>query len=317
MADSLMNHETATRILFVDDSRLIRFAGQRFLREHFDVVLAENGRQAWDFLMRDHSIKFVITDLMMPELDGVELIRRIRQSEYSRIRALPVLVVTSVEEKAGRRRALDAGATDLVPKPFSGSDLIEPVRDFLRRRELQQAGGARPSGLPNIEPTRTSFINRLEQVSSFHDRHGLEFSLLHVRLDDYDRVASRFGLNWAESMMRHLERALAREVRTEDTIGRSDDAVFSMILMATPASGAKRLRARLREHLARNPARFPGRSMNLQLSFSIQHPDSAGSRSADVMLQAGLARLDEPANVTRLDDRIMAGQPGPGCVGSG
>lgn len=106
--------------------------------------------------------------------------------------------------------------------------------------------------------------------------------------------------------MRHLERLLASEVRTEDTVGRSDDAVFSMILMATPASGAKRLRERLREHLARNPVRFPGRSMNLNLSFSIQCPGGRDSYSADATLKAGLERLTEPANVTRLTDRITA-----------
>lgn len=303
MQDGVEKESSRPRILFVDDSRLIRFAAHRFLREHFDVVLAEDGRKAWSCLRQDRAIGFVITDLMMPEVDGVDLIRRIRQSGHERIRALPVLVVTSVEEKAGRRRALDAGATELVPKPFSGSDLVEPVRDYLRRRQ-QHAGSARPTGMPNIESTRTSFVNRLEQIGSFHDRYGLEFSLVHVRLDNYDRIAARFGLNWAESMMRHLERVLAREVRTEDTIGRSDDAVFSMILMATPEAGAKRLRARLRGHLARNPAHFPGRSMDLQLSFSVQCPEIGALHSADATLQAGLARLEEPANVTRLTDRI-------------
>ena len=303
MHDGVGKESSRPRILFVDDSRLIRFAAHRFLREYFDVVLANDGRQAWACLRNDPRIAFVITDLMMPKIDGVELIRRVRQSEHERIRALPVLVVTSVEEKAGRRRALDAGATKLVPKPFSGSDLIEPVRDYLRRRQ-PHGGRAHSTGMPNIEPSRTTFINRLEQITSFHDRHGLELSIVHVRLNDYDHIASRFGLNWAESMMRHLERALAREVRTEDTLGRSDDAVFSMILMATPATGAKRLRARLREHLARNPARFPGRSMDLHLSFSIQCPETTDLHSADATLQAGLARLDEPANVTRLTDRI-------------
>lgn len=303
MQHDVENESSRSRILFVDDSRLIRFAAQRFLREHFDVVLAEDGRQAWACLRQDPAIAFVITDLMMPEMDGIELIRRVRGSGHDRIRALPVLVVTSVEEKAGRRRALDAGATELVPKPFSGSDLVEPVRDYLRRRQ-QVNGRVKWSGMPNIEPARTTFVNRLEQVSSFHDRRGLEFSVLHVRLDDYDRIASRFGLNWAESMMRHLEHALAREVRTEDTIGRSDDAVFSVILMATPAAGAKRLRARLREHLARSPARFPGRSMDLKLSFSVQCPEIDALYSAEATLQAGLARLEEPANVTRLTDRI-------------
>jgi len=293
-----------SRILFVDDSRLIRFAAHRFLREHFDVVLGDDGRQAWETLQHDPAICFVITDLLMPKVDGLALIRKIRRSQNEHIRALPILVVTSVEEKAGRRRALDAGATALVPKPFSGSDLIEPVRDFLRRREKQQAGLSHSPGMPNIEPNRTTFVNRLQQVSSFHERHGLEFSILHVRLDDYDRIASRLGLNWSESMMRHLERGLAREIRTEDTMGRSDDAVFSIILMATPATGARRLRARLRRHLARNPARFPGRSMTLHLSFSVQCPSITGLDSADNILQTGLARLDEPANVTRLTDRF-------------
>ena len=103
MYDNRPRKSTAARILFVDDSRLMRFAGKRFLSQHFDVVLAEDGRQAWKLLQQDDSIEVVITDLMMPEVDGIELIRRIREADHGRIRALPVLVVTSVEEKNGRR----------------------------------------------------------------------------------------------------------------------------------------------------------------------------------------------------------------------
>lgn len=306
MHDNDRQQSAPARILFVDDSRLIRFAGERFLRQHFDVVLAENGGQAWNMLKQDDSIRFVITDLMMPEVDGVELIRRIREAEHERIRSLPVLVVTSVEEKAGRRRALDAGATELVSKPFCGTDLIEPVREHLRTASGPRAFRPRPVRLPNIEYTRGTFVNRLAQISSFHDRHTLEFSILHAKLDDYDRIVSRFGLNHAESLMRHVERVLAREVRTEDTLGRSDDAVFSVILMATPAAAAKHLRTRLREVLMRNPAQLPGRVLHPKLSFSIQCPDGSSVHSAEAMLREGLARLDEPANVTRLVDRITA-----------
>jgi len=306
MDDNRPRKSAAARILFVDDSRLMRFAAKRFLSEHFDVALAADGRQAWKLLQQDESIKVVITDLMMPEVDGIELIRRVREAEHGRIRALPVLVVTSVEEKAGRRRALDAGANDLVPKPFSGADLIEPVQGYLKRLVVETDSRPQPARLPNILSTRDELTHRLEQIGSFHDRHGLEFSMLHAKLDDYDKIASRHGLPWAESMMRHLERVLAREVRVEDTVGRSDDSVFSMILMATPATGAKQLRARLREHLARSPARFPGRSMPLKISFSIQCPSSRDGHSAESILRAGLDRLAEPANVTRLADRITA-----------
>lgn len=306
MVDSSPQKRETPRILFVDDSRLIRFAGQRFLSQQFDVVLAENGHQAWQVLQQDESIQVVITDLMMPEVDGLELIRRIRDAELERIRSLPVLVVTSVEEKPGRRRALDAGANDLVPKPFSGADLIEPTQAYLRRASENQVAAPGPIRQPNIEQTRGGLVSRLEQIGSFHDRHGMEYSMLHAKLDNYDSIASRYGLNWAEAMMRHLERVLAREVRLEDIVGRSDEAVFSMILMATPAAGAKRLRTRLREHLARNPVRFPGRSVEMKISFSIQCPSTRDGHTASTILKAGLERLAEPANVTRLVDRIRA-----------
>lgn len=306
MYDNRPPKSAAAKILFVDDSRLMRFAGKRFLSQHFEVVLAEDGQQAWKILQQDDSIKVVVTDLMMPEVDGIELIRRIREAEHGRIRALPVLVVTSVEEKAGRRRALDVGANDLVPKPFSGADLVEPVQEYLRRLVVSPDSRPQPSRLANIVSTRDELTHRLEQIGSFHDRHALEFSILHARLDDYDKIASDHGLNWAESMMRHLERVLAREVRVEDTVGRSDDSVFSMILMATSAAGAKQLRARLREHLARNPARFPGRTMPMQVSFSIQCPSTRDGHSAESILGTGLYRLAEPANVTRLADRVTA-----------
>jgi diguanylate cyclase (GGDEF)-like protein len=297
------------RVLFVDDSRLMRFAANRFLGDEFDVSMAEHGGTAWDAIRNDESIAAVITDLNMPEVDGVELIHRIRNAAEERIRGLPILVVTGVEERAGRRRALDAGANELVPKPFSGSDLVEPTREYLRRRAAAHATSdsvMRPARNPNIEPTRDALVNRLDQIGSFHDRHGMEFSVLHVRIDNYDDIGESLGGHWSESVMRHVERVLAREVRTEDTIGRSAEDCFSIVLMATPAMGAKRLRDRLRTHLARNPARYPGRTLQPVPSFSVQVPDFQSNGSAEAVLRAGLARLREPANVTRLADRITA-----------
>ena len=291
MHDTRPRKSGAAKVLFVDDSRLSRFVGKRFLSQHFDVVLAEDGQRAWNMLQQDDSIQVVITDLMMPEVDGIELIHRIREAEHGRIRALPVLVVTSVEEQAGRRRALDAGANDLVPKPFCGPDLIEPVQEYLKRLALKTDARPCSARLANILSTRDELTHRLEQISSFHDRHGLELSILHAKLDDYHEIASRYGLNWAESIMRHLERVLAREARVEDTVGRSDDSVLSMILMATPAAGAKQLRARMRGHLARNPACFPGCTIELKVSFSIQCPSARDGHSAEAILRTGLARL--------------------------
>jgi diguanylate cyclase (GGDEF)-like protein len=291
------------RVLFVDDSRLMRFAATRFLGAEFDVVLAENGLRAWELLSEDPQIAVVITDLIMPEVDGVELIHRIRCASEERIRTLPILAVTSMEESRGRRLALDAGANDLVPKPFSGTDLIEPAREYLRRSIETMMHPARP---PNLRPTRAALIDTLEQVASYHDRTGDAFSLVHLRVDNHAAISARHGGKWGESLMRHVERVVAREVRLEDSVGRSSSDVLTMILMSTDALGAKRLRDRLRDHLAANPARLPGRTLAIRTSFSVQCPDPKNRRGAEATLIAGLDRLSEPANVTRLADRFSA-----------
>jgi len=293
-----------SRVLFVDDSRVMRFAGERILRDRFEVCLADDGREAWNRICDDDHIRALVTDLQMPIMDGVELIQQVRASSSPRIRALPIMVVTSVEEQAGRRRALDAGANDLIPKPFSDSDLVDPLTEYLRRPP--HAASMRSASPPNIEQTRLSLWNRLDQVGSFHLRHGLDFSLLHVRLDTYSEVVEQRGLNHAEALMRHLERALAREIRVEDTLGRSGEATFTVILMATPASGARRLGERLRWHLAHQPVRFPGHSVDLRVSIAIQDPQPYEARCAEEMLRTGLARLDQPANVTHLWERVGA-----------
>lgn len=297
-------HSSSTRVLFVDDSRLIRFAGQRILRAHHDVIVAENGAEAWRLIREDDSIQAVITDLMMPEVDGVELIRRIRADGDKRIRSLPVLVVTSVDETDGRRRAMDAGADDLIPKPFSASDLVEPLGAYLRHRGDEPGQRAAHSG--NVVKDRLGLVHRIGQAGSFHRRHGMTFSMLHVRLDDHAEIRRTLGINHAEAMMRHLERAIAREVRAEDSVGRSEDNAYTVVLMATPRAGAQRLAERLRERLTRTPVRFPGRSVPVRVAIATQTARPDRREDARALLREGLLRLDRPANVTRLPAQRVA-----------
>ncbi len=291
-----------SRVLLVDDSKLIRFAGKRFLDPNYEVILAADGLEAWQRLEHDREIGALVTDLNMPRMDGFELIGRVRGSIDERLRRLPIVVVTDIDEVAGRRRAIDMGADEVVPKPFSGSDLLTPLRHYLSATEpTYRCAGP----LPNVERTTDGLINRLEQILSFHSRHGLEFSLLHARLDNHDRILGRHGPNWAESVMRHLERTLAREIRIEDSVGRSAESTFTVILMGTPLPGAKRLCERLRGHFACASVRFPGRSLDLFVSLSLQRVGPGQDQSAAGLLQAGLQRLEMPANVSRLPRPLL------------
>jgi two-component system, OmpR family, KDP operon response regulator KdpE len=125
-----------TRILVVDDEPQIR----RFLRtsltaQDYEVLEAETGQAALDSARRDKP-ELMILDLGLPDLDGIEVIQKIRESS-----ALPIIVLSSRDDEHIKVRALDLGADDYITKPFGMEELTARVRAALRHR-LQEQGVA-------------------------------------------------------------------------------------------------------------------------------------------------------------------------------
>jgi CheY-like chemotaxis protein len=118
-------------ILVVDDTALAREAVSKLLEyEGFNVLRAEHGRDAWA-MMYEHTPDLVLLDLMMPEMDGVTLLRMIRRSE--RWHSLPVIVLTGVsDEQRLVQRARELKIQDLVPKAtFGFDDLLTRVKQHV------------------------------------------------------------------------------------------------------------------------------------------------------------------------------------------
>lgn len=116
-----------TRVMIVDDSRTVRAALNMILRTNYDVIQAEDGEDSWEKLTTNPDISMIITDIMMPKLDGYGLICRIRASSNAVIRDLPIVVITSAEDDITRERAHACGANDFIVKPVESSDLLERV----------------------------------------------------------------------------------------------------------------------------------------------------------------------------------------------
>jgi two-component system, cell cycle response regulator len=112
------------RVLIADDSRIVRATLIKHIEGMFDFREALDGEQAWEALLLDQSIRVVITDLTMPKLDGYGLLKRIRESKVSRIRNIPVVVVSGSDEQEERDRAKAAGATDLITKGIGTAQLL-------------------------------------------------------------------------------------------------------------------------------------------------------------------------------------------------
>ncbi len=119
------------KILVVDDEpRMIHFIRLNLEHDGFEVYEAHSGSSALDKL-RDMLPDLVLLDIMMPDLDGFETLRLIRE-----ISTVPVIMLTAKGEEDDRVRGLELGADDYVTKPFSPRELVSRVRAVLRRTEM-------------------------------------------------------------------------------------------------------------------------------------------------------------------------------------
>ncbi len=111
------------RVLLVEDAPFLRYAFGRLLRMHgFEVREATDGQEALDMLGEFHP-QLVLTDLMMPVMDGIELIRRIRANP--RTADLPIVAITADATEQAERQARAAGAIDVITKPIDLPALLE------------------------------------------------------------------------------------------------------------------------------------------------------------------------------------------------
>lgn len=118
-----------SHVLLVDDEESIRLSLAPVLRRAgFDVAVATDGEQALGHL-RAAPTDIVISDIMMPLLDGREMVRRMRAAHDW----TPVILLTQVGESYERSSALDEGADDYLNKPFDPAELVARVRSVLRR----------------------------------------------------------------------------------------------------------------------------------------------------------------------------------------
>ncbi|MBN1666116.1 MAG: response regulator transcription factor [Anaerolineales bacterium] len=121
-------------ILVVDDEqRMVRFIRLNLEHDGFQVIAAYNGNDALE-QVRTQLPDLVLLDVMMPDLDGFEVLKRIRAQS-----SVPVIMLTAKGEEDDRVRGLEAGADDYVTKPFSPRELVSRVRAVLRRTEAESA----------------------------------------------------------------------------------------------------------------------------------------------------------------------------------
>ena len=186
-----------SRILVADDDAdIARFVELNLTMEGYDVDVVHDGRQALDAALADPP-DLVLLDVMMPSLDGVEVLRRLRA--HSGTSAVPVIMLTAKALSADKVVSLTAGADDYIVKPFDTLELVARVRTTLRR--TSEARSTSPlTGLPGN--------HRIDDEIARRAASGAAYAVCHVDLDDFKSFNDSYGFLRGDDLLQLLCRCL-------------------------------------------------------------------------------------------------------------
>ena len=194
------------RLLLVDDEPGLRTAVKAYLEdEGFAVTTANDGEEGW-VTAQEMVPDVIISDLMMPRLDGYGLLKRLRADE--RLGGTPVIFLTAKGMTADRIAGFNAGADDYIPKPFDPDELVARVQNVVRRQERLLAEAARFADADIGQMAR-----QITEIRSMLGTGGVKKSTPDVRLDFTPREASVLQLVAEGMMNKEIARRLETSIR--------------------------------------------------------------------------------------------------------
>jgi two-component system response regulator CpxR len=202
------------KILMIDDDRkLCRLVGDYLEPMGYAVEAAHNGPEGLE-LLRQHDYQVVILDVMLPQMDGFEVLKQIRQMS-----AIPVLMLTARGEETDRIVGLEMGADDYLPKTFSSRELLARLRAVTRRWQAAETTRSEAE-----EPVLCFSGLQIEQASRTVRLHGEALNLTPL---EYDLLAALANAAGRVLTRDHLLEAVAG--RDYDVFDRSVDVHISSL----------------------------------------------------------------------------------------
>lgn len=121
-------------ILIVEDNKNTQLLTAARLKPYFEIVCADDGEKALEVIYNKH-VDLIVADVMMPNMDGYELLRRLRSESYD----IPVVLLTAKQEFEDKRQGFDSGTDDYLTKPVNYDELLLRINALLRRSRIASA----------------------------------------------------------------------------------------------------------------------------------------------------------------------------------
>ena len=252
--------EKPPTILVADDEPINRSLIKRRLeRDGYRVLTAENGREAVE-MARESLPDLVILDVMMPEMDGLEACRLIKQDKATH--DLPVIFLSARDETEMKVNGLGLGANDYISKPFKAEELMARVSVSIRlKRERDQLRASAEEAKANAEiayeqamtDALTGLLNRyglqrsLQREQSEARRYHRPLSCVLIDLDHFKHINDTYGHTAGDIALQQIAVILTKAVRGSDMVFRYGGEEFLVLLPETNLEGAAALAEKIRQ----------------------------------------------------------------------
>jgi two-component system, cell cycle response regulator len=292
------------KILIAEDDPISRrILEATLVKWGYKVMVASDGGEAWEIIQQPESPNLIISDWMMPRMDGLALCREIRNMEKSEY--IYFIILTAKGEKRDIIEGLESGADDFLTKPFNQEEMKCRIQIGeriikLERRIMELANTDPLTGLLN----RRAFMDRMEQEMSRAQRGKKPLSLILADIDFFKSVNDTYGHQIGDLVLKRFTGQLTSSTRPYDFLGRYGGEEFVVCLPGTDGLQAASVAERMRRQIEDMEIMLPddSRSIRITASFGVACYSIGSGKNVDLLIK-------------RADDALyLAKNKGRNCV---
>ena len=302
-------------ILIAEDDAVTRMLLKKILlKAGHEVVAVENGQKAFD-LLEESFFPIVLTDWMMPEMDGLELCRAIRQKENPGY--VFIVLLTAKDSQDDLISGLEAGADEYLTKPFNKAELIARLntgRRFLEQERALRQANEEIRILSITDPltgcsNRGCLNTRLPQEIQRAGRYNRPLSIVMCDIDYFKKVNDTYGHQAGDTVLKEFSKRLKDSIRDKvDMLARYGGEEFLVTLPETDLDGALHMSERLRRVISEKKFNLGTKKIKITASFGVAgfNSGNAGDEiSFDIMIRHADKYLYQAKNEGR--NRVVGG----------
>jgi diguanylate cyclase (GGDEF)-like protein len=283
--------QSRPKVLVVDDSPIaIEKLSAALAQEGYEVVTAQDGREAIR-RVRAEPPDLIILDVVMPDMDGIEVLRVLKARAAEEF--IPVMLLSVKSDLESRVSGLRIGADDYLPKPFADEELLARAAALLRIKSLQDTLTKAKRDLERLSVTDglTGLYNhrflqeRLREEFRRAQRYSDPLSLVMLDLDHFKRVNDLHGHPYGDRVLKQAADKIRKSVREPDICARYGGEEFAVILPKTHLSGALTVGERIWRALGEHVYEDKGTEERLTASLGIAFFPAKDVTSAELLLR--------------------------------